>query len=191
MLLPLLLAACGAPPPPVHHASKGILFSPNGEPLDGGPLGSLSCEEAMSLWFARVDGNGDGAIDRQEFLADAKAQFARMDLDHDGFITSQELWTTRQPYLPTPPRSAKAGEGGNRVRHDRNESPIHAVAPGSADPVMSADANLDFRVSLGEFTAQADSVFASFDTDRNGRLSLAEIKAHGCAPQPNRPVPVE
>lgn len=194
LLLPLFLAACGSPPPDqaAHRRTKGIQFSPNAEPLDGGALGPPRCEDAMAQWFARVDTNHDGGIDRQEFLADTHAQFARMDLDHDGFITADELWTFRQPHVQAPPRK-KEGDGkdkGNAERHGSME-PAHAVTAGVADPVMSADTNLDFRVSLAEFLAQADSVFAAIDKDHNGRLSLAEIQAHDCTPQPNHPIPVE
>ncbi|MBI3444349.1 MAG: hypothetical protein HY055_03045 [Magnetospirillum sp.] len=188
LLLALLLASCSAPAPEpgAPQRPRGIQFSPNSEPLDGGPLGTPRCEEAMAQWFARVDANHDGALDRQEFLSDARAQFARMDLDHDGFITADELWTYRQPHVQPHPRKAD-----DKTERRGSREPTHAVSDGQADPVMSADTNLDFKVSLAEFVAQADSVFATFDRDHNGRLSLAEVQTHGCVPLPNRPILVD
>ena len=68
-----------------HHgagqdaALSRMLYSPNGEPLNGGKLGRPTCQEAMSHWFDRVDTNHDGGINREEFMADAQTQFRRMD----------------------------------------------------------------------------------------------------------------
>jgi hypothetical protein len=45
------------------------------------------------------------------------------------------------------------------------------------DPVMSADVNLDNRVTLEEFQAQAARTFASLDRNRDGRLSKDEVEA--------------
>ncbi len=152
-----------------------VLFSPNGEPLSGAEFGQPQCDDALERWFGRVDANHDGAIDRQEFLADARVQFGRMDLDHDGFITADELSTFRAAYLPT----------GRREGRDRRDAPggaTKALPSGVPDPVMSADANLDFKVSLAEFIALAEENFVRLDSDRNGRLGLDEIRKEGCLP---------
>ena len=39
----------------------------------------------------RADTDGDGAISRAEFLAQATERFNRMDLNHDGRLTPDEL----------------------------------------------------------------------------------------------------
>ena len=165
-------------------------FSPNGEPLTGGTLGYPSCAEAISQWFDRIDSDHDGALTRAEFQADARTQFGRMDLDHDGFITSDELSAFRQPFTETrsEPRERQATppEAGQPNHHgshrDRDGNPQGGAAPRSfgarpnsgPDPVMSADTNLDFKVSLTEFLKQADSVFDGMDSDHDGVLSRAE-----------------
>ena len=46
---------------------------------------------------------------------------------------------------------------------------------------MSADANLDNRVTWEEFEAQARRVFAGLDRNRDGRLSKDEVVAGSCA----------
>jgi len=140
-----------------------IVFSPNGEVLTGGALGKKTCAEAIAGWFARVDSNQDGAVDRAEFLADMRAQFVRMDADVDGFITVDEVQAYRQPYLK--------GENGDSKR----------LSLDGPDPVMSADANLDFRVSLAEFTALAEETFARLDADADGRLTADEA-GKACGP---------
>ena len=164
-----------------------LRFSPNGEPLNGGTLGHPSCAEAIDQWFDRTDIDHDGFLTRVEFLADARTQFGRMDLDHDGFITSDELSAFRQPFTETrsdllerQAKPAEAGQPNHRGSHrdrDANAPPPRpsGTRPRSApDPVMSADTNLDFKVSLGEFLKQADGVFDGMDSDHDGRLSHAE-----------------
>lgn len=163
----LALAACGqlpgrhsAPDTPARPRHD-LTFSPNGEPLSGGSLGPPACAEAMGQWVARIDSNHDGIVDRQEFMADADAQFKRMDLDHDGFITSDELSTFRAPFMGI----------------DDDSQPLRATH--GADPVMSADGNLDFRVSHGEFLKQAADIFDYL----NGKLDLAGA-GHFCPAEP-------
>jgi len=127
--------------------------------LSGGILGRPDCDEALAKWFDRVDTNHDGVIDRAEFLADAGAQFARMDLDHDGYVTADELTQYRMPYLG----SGDTKPGAKRQRVSQ------AAAEGLEDPVMAADANLDFQVSLTEFLALAGAKFTKLAPD--GKLT--------------------
>jgi len=184
VLFPLLvclgLAACSSfhtpldnvPLPSMPHGSSargaerpldGPAVSPNAEPLSGGILGYPDCDEAMAKWFDRVDTNHDGVIDHVEFLADARAQFARMDIDHDGFITADELTTYRMPYQG----SGETKPGAKRQRASQ------AAAEGQEDPVMAADSNLDFKVSLAEFLALAEAKFAKLAPE--GKLNRGAI----------------
>ena len=177
LFLALALGACGHDDAPPRRAGD-LLYSPNGEPLTGGPLGRPRCAEAMGRWFDRVDADRDGTIDKNEFIADARRQFAAMDLDKDGIITPATLEAYRAPY-----RAPNAGEdaetaadepevsifGGFRRNEKRREG------PDPADPVMSADRDLRFKVTLPEFLAHAERVFARLDRKGAGRLSRAEI----------------
>ena len=188
-LCPLLaLAACSANTPldgvrlpslsgaqarSVGRVAPAQVVSPNGEPLSGGPLGAPDCDEQMDRWFDRVDANQDGRIDRAEFLADARAQFARMDLDHDGFITADELTAYR---LPTMGGDTTGQKGKSGARGGRQSAPD--AAQDGEDPVMAADANLDFQVSLEEFLALAESKFARLAKDGTWSRDTVDMLCH-------------
>jgi hypothetical protein len=171
-----------------------LIYSPNGEPLSGGALGAPSCIDAMSGWFERVDANHDGVIDRDEFLADSRRQFAVMDLDKDGVVTPGELGQYRQPFLSTATRlvaaagTPPAGEGARRERGGQGQprrgtnDSDDAVPQDRPDPVMLADVNLRNRVTLADFMAYESRNFADLDRRRNGRLDKAEI-TRSCGPQ--------
>ncbi|MFZ0693384.1 MAG: hypothetical protein WAN51_04415 [Alphaproteobacteria bacterium] len=183
---------------PQRPEYTGILYSPNGEPLSGGALGHPVCANALSAWFDRVDGNHDGRVDADEFMMDARRQFAAMDLDHTGVITASELARYRAPYEETVPRqknvaSNEDGEepdeqsasGNRRSRHGgQSGGGQRAAAGGPADmsdsqpdPVMSADIGLRFEVHVEDFLAYAQQKFSTLDRDRNGTLDRNEVVA--------------
>src|SRR5579872_5520911 len=64
-----------------------VFFSPHGRPYrapQGAPYPVVD-------WFKAADRNGDGKLDRDEFIADAEAFFAALDLDGDGALNGQEI----------------------------------------------------------------------------------------------------
>lgn len=188
----LVLAACSGPgtgsgPETRPEAGyRGIIYSPNGEPLSGGSLGHPKCEEALAGWLERIDSRHAGFIDHDPFIADANAQFARMDLNHDGLVTPAELETYRLPYTEAraeTPRRRPKREGGEEARDQGGGSsslsgPWDAFLPhstkrlsgGMADPVMTADKALRFRVSLDDFLALAEENFARLAPAPSRRL---------------------
>ncbi len=200
----LLAGGCADSAPGRHHgdnaetrsAAARIFYSPNGEPLTGGALGMAPCGEVMARWFDRVDTNHDGALGHDEFLADARIQFDRMDRDHDGFITADELTAFRAPFTNATPQSqsrpqqaeGESGapqEGGGGRHHHHQGGGKNAQASGAqrspvgtgADPVMSADTNLDFKVSWGEFQRQAEDWFAALDLHHVGAVAKDDLHA--------------
>ncbi len=173
------LAACsdrgrpgpdGGPKGGDARQTTALMFSPNGEPLNGGSQGQPSCELAMNYWLDRADANHDGRLSREEFLADARAQFAKMDLDGQGTLTSEEIARFRQPFRQ-----------GTHMRD-------------IPDPVMSADKNLNFMVTPEEFQQQAAETFARLDAGGKGAIERPDLAApcaalakFGGTEKPDRP----
>jgi hypothetical protein len=166
----LTLAGCGGHDRDKARAdpSARALFSPNGEPLNGGALGRPKCDEALARWFDRVDANRHGTLTLDEFLADARRQFAAMDLDRDGLLNPAELARYRATYTGAPP----AADTADTRRDGRGSADIIVGGP---DPVMAADVTLRNQVSLAEFLAHAERIFAGLDANRDGRLAKAEV----------------
>lgn len=183
----VLLASCGGSertrePPPVP-------VSPNGEPLVlaiPGTVGALSCDEALARWFDEADTNHDGRLDPAEFLADAQRWFTTMDSNHDGSVTPDELTQLRLKLTPPTVRTARdtAIERTDERRRGRGwfAGEPTRIAADRPDPVMSADLNLDNRVTWEEFKAQSERTFAGLDRNRDGRLGKDEV-AIGCQNQ--------
>ena len=145
------------------------IYSPNGEVLNGGPLGRPTCEVALTGWLNRIDANHDGRISREEFLADGRQQFAIMDIDHDGLITPSELDRYRATYKT-------ADDERSTGNTDRRRDPARNSITDSSqpDPVMASDVRLRNQVDLQEFLAHADKVFATMDRKRDGFITRDE-----------------
>ncbi|MGO8868293.1 MAG: hypothetical protein ACLQME_17515 [Alphaproteobacteria bacterium] len=181
-----LLSAAGCSRSHSDNPPHRAIFSPNGEPLSGGPLGFPKCETAMGGWFDRLDTAHKGAIDRATFLADARRQFKAMDLNGDGVLTPEVLLRYREPYSAgvAPQQVARDSESDS----DKTGHPGHMKKPGSGrtdtggvdisrdvpDPVMSADTSLRLQVTEPEFLRHAGKVFDSLNASQDGQLSRAQ-----------------
>ena len=166
---------------PPRVAKSGPLYSPNGEPLSGGPLGDPKCADAMQRWFAAVDADHDGTIDAAEFLADARRQFAAMDLERTGILTPAVLAEYRAPYMAGRPREEpRDDDEAERDRRRSNGGRGPAIGEDRADPVMIADVSLRNRVTLDDFLTSARSTFATLDAKKDGRLSSKDVIAASC-----------
>lgn len=136
------------------------------------------------------DSNGDGRLQRSEVQADARllARFERMDRDGDGVLAGPELQGPRMR--------------GERGRHGPHAGPRGHRGPGGHGWAgRQDDANSDGRISAAEWQAsfaardlnkdgfidQADRQlraqqrreqwFAAADSDKDGKLSPAELEA--------------
>src|SRR5580658_963573 len=68
--------------PDDDDAPPNVFFSPCGKPFRA----KLAEPYPVGAWFKEADKNGDGKLDRAEFLADTAAFFAVLDLNGDGVI---------------------------------------------------------------------------------------------------------
>ncbi len=194
LVLPLgLLAACGddgpvrhGPPPGMratetpHHAPPTSLA---GRILSNDP--KAECPAVMASWLTTADKNGDGLLELDEALADAAALFAEIDANHDHFVTPAELTAYRDKTAPTAyadqiirQESHSGGVDPNQKHETLRPSGDTFALRGIPDPVMAADANLDFRVTEEELAARVKERFAKLDTNRDGKLDAGELAAY-------------
>ncbi len=104
--------------------------------------------------LAEADANGDGRVTRAEFLTARAAQFERFDRNHDGALTLAD----------SPPRFIAARLGVD----------LPAM-------LKMFDANTDAKVTRDEFVHGPTPAFDAADTDKNGVLDAAELKAAAAA----------
>jgi hypothetical protein len=71
-------------------------MSPSGEPFRA-PRGE---PYPVAVWFARANAAHDGKLTRKEFIADAEAFFAKLDVNHDGVIDGFENQDYEQKIAP-------------------------------------------------------------------------------------------
>ena len=203
--LPVDAPYCAAP------GAAQLFVSPMGEPFRA-PAGQ---PYPSAAWVAAADRNHDGAIDRAEFLADAARFFRRIDLDHDGKLTPEEVaayerdvapeiavYTGRPDMIPTLPRGGGGGiadmlglgssDGGAASGYGGPMGAGRYAWLNVPEPVAAADADVDRLVSAAEFAAAAGRRFDALDTAGRGALRLAELPktpAQAAIEGPCRPRP--
>ncbi len=90
VLVVLPLAASG------QGAVSPVFISPSGEPFRP----DAAAPDGFEAWFARVDANHDGRIDRAEFRADAARFFKQLDTNGDGVIDGFEVAAYERTVAP-------------------------------------------------------------------------------------------
>jgi hypothetical protein len=144
--LALLLAACSSAPkaPPRWSSEKE---PPRDENFHGGPNATL----------LQYDANHDGTLTRAELIAGLKADFGRLDTNHTGCLTPDQV----------------AAINAQRIAADQS----------TATPLQ--DWNQDGCVDLREFSTAAYSLFDQMDLNGDGKIGPQEFdpkKKAGAAP---------
>jgi hypothetical protein len=188
-------AACLAAAPAI--ARGDVYLSLMGEPFWTNDAG----EQPFDQWFKLADDNGDGAISRLEFRADAQAFFATLDTNGDKVIDGDEMAVYEQM---APGKTRAAGGGAAPTSSSRpkpksssavDEGQVALVTSGDApsatrihpgdnrvnfaevpQPVAMAELNIDRRVTIDEFMKTASKRFANYDVDQDATLTRKEIR---------------
>ncbi|WP_297507964.1 EF-hand domain-containing protein [uncultured Caulobacter sp.] len=174
--------------PPGEGRPRGpqLFISPAGEPFRA-PAGA---PYPVAAWFSGADADHDGALSRDEFVADALRFFAVLDTDHDGIIDGFEVSNYEQHIAPEiiggvapgamrgGPRGQEDG-GGDRPPRPRGSNVLQGAALygliAEPEPVMAADGDFDRRVSKAEAVKAAKTRFALLDVNKDGKLTLEEL----------------
>jgi len=141
-----------------------------------GPPARPDDSKRVAGWLAHHgDKNGDGAVSRDEFLAQAAARFAEMDANKDGKISADEAKAAIRSH-----RGKFTGEHGGR--HRRGEYGEGAMPPpggpgGPASILERLDVNKDGKISRAEFNAPNDRRFDLLDTNKDGVIDQSELAA--------------
>lgn len=165
-----------------------LFISPAGEPFRAPP----SAPYPVQAWFDGADANHDGALSRDEFVADSLRFFAVVDVDHNGVIDGFEVsnYETRiapeiiggaAPSMRRGPMG-QGPEGGDDDSPRRRPSGTN-VLQGAAlfgliaepEPVMASDGNFDRRITKDEAIKAAKTRFALLDANKDGVLKLDEL----------------
>lgn len=99
----------------------------------------------------RADTNGDGAVTRTEFAAMRERLFAKLDRNHDGYLTADD-------------------QSQRRLRRRGSGEKLQQAMQG-------LDRDGDGRVSRDEFVNGPTLMFDRADTDGDGTISPAELDA--------------
>jgi hypothetical protein len=195
-----VLAACASPPAeeaPVRGRIN-VFISPMGEPFRGG----LNDAYPLDRWFARADANHDGALEWDEFKADAVAFFHQLDTNHDGVLDGAEISAYEQDVAPEIlPRVARLSSkdieplpsDDPQVNRDRAAqdaaangqetrpradllagAAVFSVTP-EPEPVAASDTDFDGKVTLDEWIQSARRRFDYLDKNHDGRIGRAEL----------------
>lgn len=157
-----------------------VFISPSGEPFRAAPRQPYP----MGAWFSRTDANRDGALTPDEFTADQLAFFVRLDADRNDVIDGFEAGEYEKTIAPEVTFDPAAGAKPRRGLFGRKPAPgATRELQGAAYygvineplPIRAADTDFDYKVTRPEALAASARRFALLDTDRNGRITLAEL----------------
>lgn len=132
---------------------------------DSGPTTRAEAEQKAAEAFARMDANGDGAINQQDRQARVAEHFAKLDTNSDGSLSLEEF-------------SARSkGHGKMRGDKDGMGRMGHRGHGGHGMMGKMADADNDGQVTAAEFTASALARFDQADANNDGTVTKEERSA--------------
>ena len=160
--------------------TRQTFVSPMGEPFraaGGQPYPSAA-------WAAGADRDHDGAIDRQEFVADAQRFFRTLDKDHDGKLTPEEVTAYETEVAPEIAlyggrAMITAGQPGERPQGGRYEGGFGDLVGVTPQPrVRNGESNYGGPMGAGRYAwLNIPEPVAAIDTDFDRLVDLGEFTA--------------
>ena len=148
-------------------------------------LGTYSAAQAQERTqrgedvFAAADANGDSAVTFDEFSAVESGRLARLDSDDNGALSLDEFLSAGPAHGQRPPRGAgeelsAAQQKRLAAREAKMQERRAKLQSRVEERFNEMDSNGDELVSSAEFL---EASFLRLDTDNNGALTAAELKA--------------
>ncbi|MBF0417941.1 MAG: EF-hand domain-containing protein [Magnetococcales bacterium] len=128
-------------------------------------MGGMGKPPTAAALMKKLDQSGDGYLDTSEVKGPLSEQFATVDADSDGKISSDELQTAMESFH---------NDIKSRTGHGQGMRP----PPPSAEDLMgSMDQNEDGLISTDEAKGPLVERFDTADTNKDGTVSLEELQA--------------
>lgn len=133
---------------------------------------------------------GGAPIPRSTFIDNMNADFSKIDTNHDGLLSKQEIenWQRANEMAEIMARNhaifLQLDTNHDGVLSPEEFAKFHAdPPPPNAAPMLSRfDTNHDGVISLVEFRAATLANFDRLDTNHDGVVDAAEMKAGGLGP---------
>ena len=130
-------------------------------------------------------------LPRSLFISNMDLEFKKMDADHDGYLTAKEVeaYLTAQIIAAAEARkralftALDTDHDGKLTVDEFMRLPSNEPAPNPKPMIDHFDANHDGKVSLIEYRAGTLVSFDRLDTDKDGIVTPAEMKAGGIQPK--------
>lgn len=151
---------------------------------EGGPEREATGPSARELQdtLMAFDKNKDGKLSKDELPERMQGMFDRGDVNHDGFLTTDEIakLAAAQSAPAGAPRGEGRGDGNGEGRGEgRGFGGPGGRGPGRGDPVVAAlDTDHDGIISAAEIN-DSPKTLRTLDTNHDGQITEDEIRPAG------------
>ena len=126
------------------------------------PPGRPGVEQIVKQWLDEFDKDKDGRISKDEARGPMAQNFAKLDVNQDGFLDRKELATAAERFLAMRGLLDKGGPG----------------RPGGRPDFDALDKDADGRLTRDELKGTAfEKQFDAMDTNKDGKIDRKEFEA--------------